>query len=117
MLVVFYPKTELTHRTKRPPMTRLRKPTLAKTTAPHKRSLTLDDLPPRNAKRWNNRLKQIVVSAVEGGHISLWDASDRYRLSIEEYFTWKRASKWNAAPAGRTTRAKPRRQIQFKQAA
>ena len=98
-------------------MTRLRKPNLAKTTAPDKRSLTLDDLPPRDSTRWNDRRKQIVVAAVESGLISLWDASDRYRLSIEEYFTWKRASKWNAAPAQRATRAKPHRLLQFKQAA
>ena len=98
-------------------MTRLRKRNLVKATAPNKKSLTLDDLPPRDSTRWNDRRKQIVVAAVESGLISLWDASDRYRLSIEEYFTWKRASKWAAAPARRASRAKPNRQFQFKQAA
>jgi hypothetical protein len=98
-------------------MIRVRKPNLVKTIAPDKQILTLDDLPPRDNIRWNNRLKQIVVSAVESGLISLWDASDRYRLSVEEYFTWKRASKWAAAPARRATRAKTHRQFQFKQAA
>ena len=97
-------------------MTRYRKPSLAKTT-PDKQSLTLDDLPPRDSMRWNSKRKAIVVSAVESGLISLWDASNRYRLSIEEYFTWKRASNGKAALPQRTTRAKPRRQLQFKLAA
>ena len=98
-------------------MMRLRKPNVVKTNIPDKRNLTLDDLPPRDSMRWNNKRKAIVVAAVECGLISLWDASNRYRLSIEEYFTWKRATTWNAASAPRARRAKPHRQLQFKLAA
>ena len=53
--------------------------------------LTIADLPPQNTKRWVIRRKAEVVAAVRGGLITLEDACDRYKLSIEEFLTWQRA--------------------------
>ena len=96
-------------------MTRQQKLQRVKTTTPDRKYLTLDDLPPRGTMRWNNKRKEIVVAAVESGLISLWDASIRYYLSTEEYFTWERASHRNDVPVRRPRRA--RAQVQFEQAA
>jgi len=60
-------------------------------TGPDGRSLTRDTLPPPDTKRWVSRRKAEVVAAVQGGLISLEDACERYRLSIEEYLTWENA--------------------------
>ncbi len=57
---------------------------------PNGQWLTLDDLPPKNIKRWVTRRKAEVVAAVQGGLISRDDALDRYDLSVEEYEGWER---------------------------
>ena len=51
---------------------------------------TRADLPPRRHARWLPRQKQIVVLAVQSGVLPLYEAMDRYELSIEEYQTWER---------------------------
>src|SRR5690242_15698244 len=48
------------------------------------------DLPPANTKRWVIRRKAEVVAAVRSGTISLEDACNRYKLSIEEFLSWQR---------------------------
>jgi Protein of unknown function (DUF1153) len=48
------------------------------------------DLPPANTKRWVIRRKAEVVAAVRSGVISLEDACNRYKLSIEEFLSWQR---------------------------
>jgi Protein of unknown function (DUF1153) len=58
---------------------------------PDGRSLTLADLPKRDTTRWITRRKAEVVAAVQGGLISLEDACERYRLSLEEYLSWQHA--------------------------
>jgi hypothetical protein len=58
---------------------------------PDGRTLTLADLPKRNTTRWVTRRKAEVVAAVQGGLISLDDACDRYRLSVEEFLSWQHA--------------------------
>ena|SRR5579883_77940 len=50
----------------------------------------LADLPPANTKRWVIRRKAEVVAAVRSGMISLEDACNRYKLSIEEFLSWQR---------------------------
>ncbi|MBL4906929.1 MAG: DUF1153 domain-containing protein, partial [Sneathiella sp.] len=45
--------------------------------------MTVDDLPPRNTTRWVIRRKAEVVAAVRGGLISLDEACNRYKLSVE----------------------------------
>jgi hypothetical protein len=48
------------------------------------------ELPPANTKRWVIRRKAEVVAAVRSGAISLEDACNRYKLSIEEFLSWQR---------------------------
>jgi len=50
-----------------------------------------DDLPPRNTTRWVARRKAQVVTAVETGALSIGEAMERYRLSLEEFQSWQRA--------------------------
>ena len=56
---------------------------------PDGRVLTLADLPKPNTTRWVTRRKAEVVAAVQGGLISLEDACERYRLSVEEFLSWQ----------------------------
>ena len=49
-----------------------------------------DQLPPANTKRWVIRRKAEVVAAVRSGAISLEDACNRYKLSMEEFLSWQR---------------------------
>ncbi|MGE8141068.1 DUF1153 domain-containing protein [Novosphingobium sp. NPDC080210] len=49
------------------------------------------DLPPRNTTRWVARRKAQVVTAVETGALSIGEAMERYRLSLEEFQSWQRA--------------------------
>jgi hypothetical protein len=49
-----------------------------------------DKLPPANTKRWVIRRKAEVVAAVRSGIISLEDACNRYKLSMEEFLSWQR---------------------------
>ncbi len=51
--------------------------------------LTLDTLPPADTHRWVIMRKAEVVAAVRCGLISLAEACDRYRLSVEEYSSWQ----------------------------
>ena len=54
--------------------------------------LTLADLPPENTKRWVIRRKAEVVAAVRGGLISIEDACERYRLTMEEFLSWQKGN-------------------------
>ena len=51
----------------------------------------LAELPPADTERWVARRKAQVVAAVQAGLITLDEALDRYRLSLEEYTGWQRA--------------------------
>lgn len=50
--------------------------------------LTARDLPSPDLDRWGPRRKAEVVVAIRGGLISLDEAVDRYRLSMEEVANW-----------------------------
>lgn len=52
-------------------------------------ALSLDDLPPPDTQRWIPRRKAEVVSAVEGGLITIEEACERYNLSSEELLSWE----------------------------
>ena len=52
--------------------------------------LTIADLPAPGTKRWVIRRKAEVVAAVRNGTISLEDACNRYKLSLEEFLSWQR---------------------------
>lgn len=54
-------------------------------------ALTLANLPPPGTVRWVIRRKAEVVCAVRGGLLSLEEACNRYRLTVEEFLSWQRA--------------------------
>ena len=66
--------------------------------------LTKDDLPPANTRRWVIRRKAEVVSAVQGGLLTLEEACARYSLSIEEFLSWQKAIDKNGVAGLRVTR-------------
>jgi hypothetical protein len=64
----------------------------------------LDDLPPPGIKRWVIRRKAEVVAAVRAGILSLDEACDRYKLSVEEFLSWQRSIDRHGLRGLRTTR-------------
>ena len=66
--------------------------------------LTLDDLPPPSTTRWVIRRKAEVVAAVRGGLLTLEEACERYKLSMEEYLSWQVSIEKNGLPGLRVTR-------------
>ena len=66
--------------------------------------LTIGDLPPANTRRWVTRRKAEVVAAVRGGLLSLDEACERYRLSVEEFLSWQRTLSSHGVKGLRTTR-------------
>ena len=77
---------------------------VAKIIGPDGETLTLENLPPPNTKRWVIRRKAEVVAAVRGGLISLDEACRRYTLSTEEFISWQRAIEQHGLPGLRATR-------------
>ena len=65
--------------------------------------ITLADLPSPTTTRWVIRRKAEVVLAVHAGLLSLEDACKRYRLTIEEFQSWKTAIERHGLLALRTT--------------
>ena len=57
---------------------------------PAGKPLSIDDLPPPDTERWVIRRKAEVVAAVRAGLITLEEACERYRLSVEEFLSWQR---------------------------
>ena len=66
--------------------------------------LTIADLPSPNTRRWVIRRKAEVVAAVRGGLITLEEACNRYKLSMEEYLAWQQAIERHGMAGLRTTR-------------
>jgi hypothetical protein len=66
--------------------------------------LTIDSLPPAGTTRWVVRRKAEVVSAVNGGLLSVDEACARYGLSLEEFAGWQRAVDRSGMPGLRVTR-------------
>jgi len=66
--------------------------------------LTLKDLPPTSTKRWVIRRKAEVVAAVRGGLLTLEEACDRYKLTVEEFLSWQKAIDQYGLPGLRATR-------------
>ena len=54
-------------------------------------AIRLRELPPPDTRRWVARRKAQVVTAVETGALSIGEAMERYRLSLEEFQSWQRA--------------------------
>ncbi|MFQ5773255.1 MAG: DUF1153 domain-containing protein [Kiloniellaceae bacterium] len=66
--------------------------------------LTIDDLPPPETKRWVIRRKAEVVAGVRNGLISLEEACNRYKLSVEEFLSWQRLIDEHGVRGLRSTR-------------
>lgn len=66
--------------------------------------LTLSTLPPPGTKRWVVRRKAEVVSAVNGGLLTIDEVCERYDLTLEEFAGWQRAVDRSGMPGLRVTR-------------
>src|ERR1044071_5268937 len=66
--------------------------------------LTIESLPDPSTTRWVVRRKAEVVSAVNGGLLSVDEACERYGLSREESAGWQRAVARPGMPGLRVTR-------------
>ena len=53
--------------------------------------LTPADLPNPDNGRWVIRRKAQVVAGVRGGLLSMEEACERYKLTLEEYLSWQAA--------------------------
>lgn len=56
--------------------------------APDGSPLTIADLPCVKTVRWTIAKKGIIVAAVNGGLLSLAEACQRYRLTVDEFGLW-----------------------------
>ena len=77
--------------------------------------LTIDSLPPPSTTRWVVRRKAEVVSAVNGGLLSVDDACERYGLTLEEFASWQRAVDRSGMPGLRVTRIQHYRSLYERQ--
>jgi len=77
---------------------------------PDGRTITLADLPQRETTRWVTRRKAEVVAAVQGGLLSLDEACERYRLSVEEFLSWQHAIAHHGMEGLRATHVQEHRQ-------
>jgi len=66
--------------------------------------LSVADLPPCDTHRWVIRRKAQVVAAVTGGLISLEEACQRYKLTLEEFLSWQASINAHGLAGLRTTR-------------
>jgi hypothetical protein len=66
-------------------------------------TISIDDLPPPDTKRWTVQRKAEVVTAVRNGRVSLDEACQRYMLSTEEFLTWQRLVDMHGIAGLRTT--------------
>lgn len=66
--------------------------------------LRLEDLPPTDTVRWVVKRKAQVVAAVQFGLLTLEEACNRYRLTVEEFLNWQRSLDNHGIAGLRTTR-------------
>lgn len=85
-------------------MTDLVRPRVKYVIGPDGSPLTVADLPPANTRRWVIRRKAEVVAAVRGGLLSLDEACQRYRLTVEEFLSWQASIDEYGLQGLRTTR-------------
>jgi hypothetical protein len=78
---------------------------------PAGRPLSKADLPPPNTKRWVIRRKAEVVAGVRAGLISLEEACQRYKLSVEEFLSWQRMIERHGVLGLRATRLQHYREV------
>ena len=85
-------------------MTDLVRPRVKYVIGPDGSPLTIADLPPANTRRWVSRRKAEVVAAVRGGLLSLEEACQRYKLTVEEFLSWQASIDEYGLAGLRTTR-------------
>ena len=85
-------------------MTDLVRPRVKYVIGPDGSPLTIADLPPSNTRRWVIRRKAEVVAAVRGGLLSLDEACQRYKLTVEEFLSWQASIDEYGLGGLRTTR-------------
>jgi hypothetical protein len=73
-----------------------------------------EELPPPDTKRWVIRRKAIVVSAVRSGVLTLEEACQRYKLSIEEFLSWQRLIDSHGLAGLRVTRLQDYRGAKYR---
>ena len=78
----------------------------ARIIGPLREVLTRENLPPPDTRRWVASRKAQVVAAVETGLLTIEEAMKRYRLSLEEFYSWQRAMDRGGVSALRIAAAK-----------
>jgi hypothetical protein len=73
-------------------------------TATKRRLTDLEELPPRDTKRWVVRRKAAVVNGVRDGLLTIEQACERYGLTAEEFLSWQRLIDEHGVRALRVTR-------------
>lgn len=74
-----------------------------------------EELPPPDTKRWVIRRKAVVVSAVRSGVLTLEEACQRYKLSLEEFLSWQRLIDSHGLAGLRVTRLQDYRGAKLRQ--
>jgi Protein of unknown function (DUF1153) len=73
-----------------------------------------EELPPADTKRWVIRRKAVVVAAVRSGVLTLEEACQRYKLSIEEFLSWQRLIDSHGLAGLRVTRLQDYRGAKYR---
>ena len=73
-----------------------------------------EELPPPDTKRWVIRRKAVVVAAVRSGVLTLEEACQRYKLSIEEFLSWQRLIDSHGLAGLRVTRLQDYRGAKYR---
>ncbi len=72
---------------------------------------TVNDLPRAGWGRWSPHRKQILITAVEVGMISLPEVLARYAISAEEFASWRRLAHKHGVKGLRTQRLQEYRHV------
>ena len=78
-------------------------------------TLTRENLPPPDTRRWVVRRKAQVVAAVNGGLLTIEEVLDRYGLTLEEFASWQRAVDRSGMQGLRVTRLQHYRDLYERQ--
>lgn len=78
-------------------------------------ALSLEMLPPPETTRWVVRRKAEVVSAVNGGLLTIDEVCERYGITLEEFASWQRAVDRSGMQGLRVTRIQHYRDLYERQ--
>ena len=78
-------------------------------------TLTRENLPPPDTRRWVVRRKAQVVAAVNGGLLTIEEVLARYGLTLEEFASWQRAVDRSGMQGLRVTRLQHYRDLYERQ--